>query len=880
MSEHDWQEIKRIFNEALALAPEQRQAFLDGLSSRAPELHREIVDLLKSHDDADENSFLGPLEIGKKTKADLAETVALSGLPTLDQGNSVDEVPSMCTLSSMVEIPETTYIGQLGDYQLIEQIGRGGMGVVYKAYHEKLRRTVALKVIASGSLCAPEDIARFHIEAEAAARLNHPGIVPVYDVGEHEGTHYYSMAYVEGDSLSSYVGTGKPRLEPRRAAELMELVCRAVQYAHDRAVIHRDLKPANILVDKEGQPKLTDFGLAKVLQEEEGLTMTGQVMGTPNYMAPEQAKGQQDRISNRTDVYSLGATLYALLAGSPPFKGKTLVETLRQVESASPEPLTHRGLAIPLDLWTICEKSLAKRPEDRYESAGALADDLQRYLSGFPISARAVGGWARAWRWCQRNRLVASLIAVVATTLVVASIVSTFLFLQERVALARADQNLNLLESALNDAFVSLSENDLSDEPGTQQVRRKLLTIAQKYYSELGKTAQVSNAKVANAAYLLGRVQASLSMDREAEQSFNQAIALQQRLLATTDDHVKALAALAYSYNELAKLNEKAWNIKLFDKSDSEALAHLEAWEANSQLCLEQRTKALHLLPHDRDFKRLQANAKMNLGLAYVEQGRRDSLSGGYQRAEKLLLEALRSFRQMAREAPDDGWIKKDLARGLGAVARLRDFQAESDSDRKEELLRKALQLRTKAAQTLAALPSEAVTSETQMLLAMCYQLCGESHYQLGMLEEADNDYKNNLLVMQQLLLSNPSVFRYREGVARAQMNLCQFSFGTRKNDGYEYISQFQKTLVDGLAIDPLNQQAADLLFEYTKSVADGLAAAELYPEALNQLNQAIQLLESVPRWIGDRTVIDKTVERLRDSIKQVQKLVREDPTA
>ena len=230
------------------------------------------------------------------------------------------------------------------------------MGVVYKAYHRSLRRTVALKIITGGGLRDEVDIARFHIEAEAAARLDHPGIIPVYDVGEHQGNHYYAMAYVEGPPLSSFVGASAKKLPPRRAAEIMEQVCRAVQYAHDRAVIHRDLKPANIMLENEEIPRLADFGLAKNMHEEEGLTMTGQVMGTPSYMAPEQARGKLDEISNRTDVYSLGATLYALLAGKPPFAGGTMLETIRQVVRADPEPLTQIVHAIPQDLQTICEK--------------------------------------------------------------------------------------------------------------------------------------------------------------------------------------------------------------------------------------------------------------------------------------------------------------------------------------------------------------------------------------------------------------------------------------------------------------------------------------------------------------------------------------------
>ncbi len=275
MPEAPWDEVKKIFNEVVSLSEPDRQRFLDELSQNSAELHQEVVALLTSYEAADKESFLKDLRLDRSTMPDLEETISLADMPTMDKSESAEDGLSMNTMSNAAPIEETTFIGEIGEYHLVEQLGRGGMGVVYKAYQKKLRRTVALKVIGAGSLCSPEDIARFHIEAEAAARLNHPGIVPVYDVGEHEGTHYYSMECVEGESLAQYIGANNPRLDPRRATQLIEKVCRAVQYAHDRAVIHRDLKPANIMVDKDGQPRLTDFGLAKVLQEEEGLPIPG-----------------------------------------------------------------------------------------------------------------------------------------------------------------------------------------------------------------------------------------------------------------------------------------------------------------------------------------------------------------------------------------------------------------------------------------------------------------------------------------------------------------------------------------------------------------------------------------------------------------------------
>ncbi|TWU22579.1 Serine/threonine-protein kinase PknB [Bythopirellula polymerisocia] len=874
MPDAAWDDIKQAFNEVISLSEQDRQRFLDELSQKSSKLHQEVVALLSSHEQADKESFLTGLKSERSTALDLEETISLADMQTLEKKEAEDEAPSMSTISNAAPIEEDNYIGEIGEYKLLEQLGRGGMGVVYKAYQEKLRRTVALKVIGSGSLCSPEDIARFHIEAEAAARLNHPGIVPVYDVGQHEGTHYYSMECIEGQSLAKNIGAHNPRLDPRRATQLIEKVCRAVQYAHDRAVIHRDLKPANIMLDKEGQPRLTDFGLAKVLQEEEGLTMTGQVMGTPNYMAPEQAKGQVDRISNRTDVYSLGATLYALLSGAPPFVGKNLMETLRKVESATPEPLSFHGSPVSLDLWTICEKSLAKRPEDRYESAGAMADDLQRYLSGFPITARAVGPWMRTYRWCQRNTLVAALIGAVVGTMLVASIVSISFGIQANASRVTAEHNLVLLERALEEAFVSVSENDLSDEPGTQQVRRKLLTVAERYYDELNATDQISSENVANASYLLGRVQASLNLAKEAEQSFRKAIEIQASIVQKPKSTVDARMALAATYNELAKLGEKAWSVRL-DAANEIAQAGLRSWRENSQKCLQYRTEALAMLPNRFDLQRLQANAKMSLGLCHVQLGRVNPTGKNFADAEQLLQESLTTFRELDEQTENDPLMRKDLARSLAALARLRDAEAEplviSDPDANQKLIRQSLELRSQAAETLVKLPPEAVTAEIQMYLATCYHLCGESHVQLGEIDEAIAAYESNMGVMQRLLMTNPSVFIYREGVARAQFMLSQLLFANKDNQGYDYIVELQYTLVDGLAINSSNQKAADLLFEYTSSLTDSLVQAKLMAEAVFQLQRARDLLSDLQVIGDDRRVIESAIERFDHRIKELQ---------
>jgi WD40 repeat protein len=297
-----------------------------------------------------------------------------------------------------------------GDYELLHEIARGGMGVVYKARHRQLDRLVALKMILAGSLAGEDDVRRFHAEAEAAAQLDHSGIVPVHEVGEIEGLRYLAMAYVDGCSLKQRLTEGP--LLPSEAAELAASIAEAIDYAHSRGIIHRDIKPANVLLDTTGKPRVTDFGLAKRLGQDSGLTATGQIIGTPNYMPPEQARGNSEEIGPLADVYSLGASLYHLLTGRPPFQAATIVDTLAQVVTQEPARPREINPAIPQDLETICLKCLEKVPARRYRSAGDVAGELRRFLAGLPIAARPVGRAERTWRWCRRNPAFAGALAM------------------------------------------------------------------------------------------------------------------------------------------------------------------------------------------------------------------------------------------------------------------------------------------------------------------------------------------------------------------------------------------------------------------------------------------------------------------------------------
>jgi WD40 repeat protein/tRNA A-37 threonylcarbamoyl transferase component Bud32 len=302
-----------------------------------------------------------------------------------------------------------------GDYELIQLVARGGMGVVFKARQTKLDRVVALKMILAGQLASPADIQRFRTEAQAAARLDHPGIVPVYEVGECQGFQYFTMAFIEGASLAERLRDGP--LVPREAARLVRDIAAAIQFAHDNGVVHRDLKPGNVLIDKHGQPKLTDFGLAKRTDQDSCATGAGQILGTPSYMAPEQTEGGGTGVGPATDVYGLGALLFALLTGRPPFQAATTLDTLLHVLSADPPRPTALNPAVPRDLETICLKCLEKPPGKRYATATALRDDLDRFLTDRPILARPVGMIERAYRWFRRRPMIGAMAVALAVLL-------------------------------------------------------------------------------------------------------------------------------------------------------------------------------------------------------------------------------------------------------------------------------------------------------------------------------------------------------------------------------------------------------------------------------------------------------------------------------
>ncbi|HEV3448096.1 MAG TPA: serine/threonine-protein kinase, partial [Gemmataceae bacterium] len=386
--------LSAVLTELLEMLEQGQAPDRNAWTSRYPQFAAELEEFFTSHEHFE--PWAAPLR---------SVVRALMPTPRPEESPTPGEGPDGPVPAAPDRVP-----GSLPDYELLAEIGQGGMGVVYKARQKSLNRLVAVKMIRAGGPAREDDLRRFRNEAEAVAHLDHAQIVPVHEVGEHAGQHYFTMKLIEGGSLDRQLACFSA--EPKAAARLLAAVARAVHHAHQRGILHRDLKPGNVLVDAAGQPHVTDFGLAKRVEVDSSLTQSGVLIGTPSYMAPEQTSGVRGAITTATDVYGLGAVLYAMLTGQPPFRGDHVLETLRQVREQEPQSPSAVNPRVDRDLATITLKCLRKEPEQRYASAAALADDLERWLKDEPIRAKRPSLLQRLVRWRRRHKPLVGSVAV------------------------------------------------------------------------------------------------------------------------------------------------------------------------------------------------------------------------------------------------------------------------------------------------------------------------------------------------------------------------------------------------------------------------------------------------------------------------------------
>jgi tetratricopeptide (TPR) repeat protein len=643
-------------------------------------------------------------------------------------------------------------------YEIESELGRGGMGVVYKARQLRPQRIVALKMIRAGAYADAHELARFRAEAEAVARLQHANVVQVYEVGEHQGLPYFSLEFCTGGSLAERL-KGAP-LQPPEAARLVEIVARAMQEAHQHHIIHRDLKPANVLLLEDGTPKVSDFGLAKKLDQAGGPTQTGAILGTPSYMAPEQARGRTQDVGPAADVYALGAVLYECLAGRPPFKAATSAETMMQVLTDDPVPVRQLQPKVPRDLETICLKCLQKQPGKRYATAEDLATDLGRFLAGEPVQARPIGAGERLIKWARRNRAVAGLLTTVMIALVLGATVASLLAVQANIARQQADANaqLILLEQQRTDAarqrirqaLDAMSSHVIDDWLGKQQEllpeQKRFLQQALAWYEELaGDTAadSASRSGAAGAHYRVGMIRWGLGQHQEAKAANGRAIELYEQLAADFPDEPEYRNRLAWCHRQQGRLLWLTGEPAQAEKAYNDALVIQTALAAQ--------------LPGNADYREEAATTYFYLGGLLQQTARLSAAEAAYE-------EALAVLEKLRDESPTKGDYRRELARGhiqRGDVRRIlgKPKKAEEDLNAAAALLEELDR----------DFPNVATYREE---LACCYKSLGNLFRVTNRPKEAAERYRAAIATFQRLSAAYPTMPRYRHGLATGQHNL------------------------------------------------------------------------------------------------------------
>jgi tetratricopeptide (TPR) repeat protein len=724
--------LDEVLAEYLRAVDAGQQPNRGDLAARYPELEAYLAEQDKME------QWMGPLRSVSQA-ANLGDTFStFHSAKALEESVTDSAGPRPVTLS-------------LDDYELLEPIARGGMGVVYKAKDRRLNRLVALKMLLTESGLTPNEAQRFRNEAEAVALLDHPNIVPIYAVGEQGGQPYLSMKLLEGGSLADQ--PSRFAASPREAARLLVPIARAVHYAHQRGILHRDLKPGNVLLDREGQPHVTDFGLAKrVGAAARDLTQSGAIVGTPPYMAPEQTAGRKAAVTTAADVYGLGAILYALLTGRPPFEGETVLETLEQVCTQTPEPPRKSNPAVDRDLELICLKCLEKEPPRRYTSAEALADELQRYLDGKPLAlTRPVGTAERLWRWCRRKPVPAALLTTIALLLASVATVYTVGYFQlkaanrlEHASRVRAEENLQVALAAVA-YFTRVSEDPRLRTRGLEQLRGDMWRSARDFYAQLARH-QVDDPRLeaerARAFLQLGHILALLGSPGEALDSHRQAQEIFTRLSREHPGVPEYEDGYAQALLEQGTLHQLAKNYSVAQDVLDEALP------------IRQRLAEEH--PDVPDYQQ-------GLARTYHQLARLYQVTDKTPQARTTYETALRTFEQMTREHPEQPLLRELRARTHLSLGTAYTNARHTSVTQQVEHFAEANKNYAAARDVLTQLDREHPGDPTyRSLLAEAHHLLGSLRRRQGKPDQALPDYKESLDILERLVHDHPDVPEYQ----------------------------------------------------------------------------------------------------------------------
>ncbi len=708
---------------------------------------------------------------------------------------------------------------RVGDYELLEEIDRGGMGVVYRARQLSLGRTVALKMILGGGPGSAAGGRRLRNEAEAAARLQHPGIVAIYEVGEWQGQPFFSMEHVAGTTLAALVR--EHPLPAARAAHYVEAVARAVQHAHENGVLHRDLKPSNVLIGADDRPRVTDFGLARQARADDRLTATGEVLGTPNYMPPEQASDKHGPVGAASDVYALGAVLYELLTGRPPFQAETRFDTLLLVLHNDPVPPSRLNPKVPRDLETVCLKCLHKEPLRRYPTAAALAEDLGRFRRGEPVRARPVGAGERAARWCRRNRAVTALVAGLFLALTTGLAVSLSQWWradeeatraqQERDAARaereRAEANLDRADEAVERMLRHLGNERLAEVPQATPVRRDLLLEARQLYQSLLQQKSSDPRMRARLGAIHGQLahaQASLGQTDEALASLDEAIRIFRELSADYPDRPDYRRELAGRYGERGGVLRRSRS------TDAADAAYREAQTIRERLVAEDGAQ-----PGDR------------LALAVLHVEWCDCLFAAlrYEDGERHARRALELLEQLLKESPEDVTYRgrAAAAHNVLAIALKRTNRRQEARGHYEEALALQQRLYEEAPQESQRRAALGVARRNLALLLR----------DSAQLEDARRHYQEARALFEGLAADFPDMPGYHAELAEVYNGLAICArLGAKDEEARDYLQLSVRHQRATLAADPRHRDYGNKMSQRLVQLADVQLQLGAYQEA------------------------------------------------
>ena len=733
----------------------------------------------------------------------------------------------------------------IGHFELIELLGSGGFGAVWKARDLQLDRLVAVKIPHKGKLNLAE-VERFLREARAAAQLRHPNIVSVHEVGLADDFVYIVSDFIEGPSLDNWLVDQRPSC--RDSARLCAKVSDALHHAHQQGIIHRDMKPGNILIDRAGEPHITDFGLAKRETSEVVMTMEGQVFGTPAYMSPEQAKGQGHAADRRTDIYSLGAILFELLTGEHPFRGSVQMLLKQVIEDEPPSPRKFDS-RVPRDLETMCLKCLQKEPASRYDTAQALADEFDRFLAGKPILARPVGRLERIGRWCRRNPLVAASVTAAVVSLLFGLIAATVGYVRTSLALeearlsqARAEESLQQARQAVDDLFTRVSEDALLNQPGMQPLRRDLLRRARDYYEKFLKQGQGDPSlrdEMAMAQFRVGLIAEEIESPGKAIASYETARDIQAELVGDEPNNPNRLKALGDTLNAIGRALHK----------QQQPQRALKAYAA----AIEVRKRLAERLPNKMEFQRTLANTYMNIGLAQKESDPAH--------AHKSMEQAQAIRNKLLVAGQHDAKLRRDFAMGCFNLAML--ALAGKDVDAAEADLDKARQLFT------ALLKDAPGDIDISYVLAVCCRKQADRLCFKKRPDEALSLYAQARDVLEQLAGKNPSVTEYQVGAAEVFISIAQTEQELGHSD--KSLAAFDHA---ALLLAPLvNDLAEDVRYRRNLIVAI-CSVGELHPEPKRRA-EVLRVLETLREHLQRMAEQTPDVAAVREQLETTKAAIQ-----